>query len=550
MNKDMEAKDYKSNNRSRGNKPKNGKGSSRKSNKSWNSDREAREYAASNTCNDPSWYVPTDQTLVDVASISYNNPLGLKTGNEGKYTMYYNTGTSKYTIANRVPGVASIELIPTIGSAIDETSPVNIAAMNIYSAIRRANSGAKNYDAPDLMQTILAVSSAYSAISWLMRLYGYANVYSSVNRYIPKCLIEANHVDFESILSNLQDFRTRINLLVLQLNAIYVPKGLPLFDRWFHMYEKCYADSMTPQAQIYQYVPGGFFSRDDTTGDLNFMKLPYHNTSKLMPYNEIINYVSGLINSLLYSEDVGTMSGDILKAFGEGGIYAAPMLPDNYAVVPDLSDEIRTQFENAVILGIDYSRTNLVIEQDTNKTYLQSTYQISTFGQVGGNSNGKFINFHKSEITPADTMVATRLAACFTSKRNSNNEWDVKLNAFGSEIAANCIISTYVTETDGSQSVMHLPVFTFANIANDAHTDASFAALTILQKVQLASAFDWFPEIRLNVQTKDTALSGNPITYLQYMGSSWDYDRGTYIDEYRLGLMHEAALFGEFGIPR
>lgn len=549
-NEVKDVKDSKNERPSNGNQSRGRRHSNKANRRNSRDEKVVKSYAASNNCNDPNWYIPSDQVLSDVASISYNNPLGIKTGNAGAYNMYYGNIAPDSTAGDRVPGVASIELLPTVGYTADETSAVNIAAMNLYSAIRRSNSGAKNYDAPDLMETILAVGSAYSAISWLMRIYGYANVYSSMNRYIPKCLIESNHVNFESVLNNLSDFRARINLLVLQLNAIYVPKGLPIFDRWFHMYEKCFADSATPQAQIYQYVPAGFYLRDDTTGDLQIMNLPYHSTGKLMTYVEITDYVANLINALLYSEDVGTMSGDVLKAFGEGGIYTAPMVPDGYAVVPDLSDEIRSQFENAVILGIDYTRSSLKITQDASKAYLKSAYQLSVYKQVGGDARGKFINFHKTDITPGDTMVATRLATCYTCSRNANEEWDVNLLAFGSEIAANCIISTYVSTNNGAQKVVHVPVFTFSNVAEGAHTNASFAAITALQKVQIAAAFDWFPELRINVQSDDVVQDVSPVGYLNYMGSVWDYDRGTFIDEYRLGLMHTTALFGEFGVPR
>lgn len=98
------------------------------------SDSTKRDYR-DNLCNDPRWYIPTDQNLADVATFSFNHPAGYRNGNHRYYTPY--TDNSSFFSKNRtetVPGVASLVLMPTIGMALDQTDAVNIAAVNMYGA--------------------------------------------------------------------------------------------------------------------------------------------------------------------------------------------------------------------------------------------------------------------------------------------------------------------------------------------------------------------------------------------------------------------------------
>lgn len=544
--KEQNPKNGGNNKRSRNNKSGKRINNSNKSmRKDYTSDAEAKAYAARNTCNDPEWYVPTDRNLADVASFSYNTILGQSTGNSGVYTP---TGNG---FGNYVPGIASFRLIPTIGFATDETSPVNIAAINLYSDIRRANSGAKNYDAPDLMSVILAMGQVYSCMSWLFRIYGLTNVYSSQNRYIPRALVTAQGVNFDSILENQADFRARLNTLVLQVNSIYVPKGMPLFDRWWRIYEKIYADSSTATAQIYQAIPVGFYLRDDTTGDLTFTQLPWTDANNhQLDYQTLITYATNMVNSLLYSEDVGTISGDVLKAFGDSGIYRLPMIPEDYVVTPDLSDEIRSQFENAKVFNLNLSNSSLIITQNADKAYLEASYTLINNHGCPGMSGGKLLNFHKSDITPADSMVASRFVPGVKACVYSGNGWDITLSSVGSEIVASVIITTF--QGDG---LHHFFYGGSAVINTNNKAQLPGIDYNTFFELRYISAFDWFPEIRLYLADQP-AESGvpsngtNDIDIVSYWGSILDYDKYTYLSEKNIDDLNAIATLGLFGIPR
>lgn len=71
-----------------------------------------------------------------------------------------------------VPGIMTFMYAPSIGVAFStDSAAINVAAKNIYAYVRFANSGARNYDAPNLMTYLLALDSAYQIYACGVRLY-------------------------------------------------------------------------------------------------------------------------------------------------------------------------------------------------------------------------------------------------------------------------------------------------------------------------------------------------------------------------------------------
>lgn len=151
---------------------------------------------ATKAINDISWYAKTPQLLRDAASLSFNNALGAVV--QEFNTQYNVSGEVNVTLAstiNRLPGIIRFRYAPVPGVANDYTSPVNLAAQNQYTFIRHANSGAKNYDAPDLMLYFMAINSIYNMINLGKRAYGLAMTYDQRNYYLPKGIVEAAGFD-------------------------------------------------------------------------------------------------------------------------------------------------------------------------------------------------------------------------------------------------------------------------------------------------------------------------------------------------------------------
>lgn len=171
--------------------------------------------------NDPQWYAADPALLRDSASYPFSWPYGTKIG--------YPSMVSKRS--NVVPGVMALHVCPTLGKSEDSYSPLNVAAASMYSFIRHANSGHSNYDAPDLMLFVTAMSQIYSAINWAQRLYALAMLYDQKNRYMPKALIKANGVDPDSIINNLSNYRYWLNTVINKAASLAVPANLTIFSR-------------------------------------------------------------------------------------------------------------------------------------------------------------------------------------------------------------------------------------------------------------------------------------------------------------------------------
>lgn len=126
----------------------------------------------------------------------------------------------------------AIRYIPTIGtSSSAEASAANIAAKNIYSYVRYANSGARNYEANDLMMYLLAMDSAYTFYAYLCGIYSAAKNANGANWYQPVTMVTALGADYKSVSRNLANMRAYINQFAQRLSAFYVPSQMPIYSR-------------------------------------------------------------------------------------------------------------------------------------------------------------------------------------------------------------------------------------------------------------------------------------------------------------------------------
>nr|QXV86462.1 capsid protein [Rat picobirnavirus] len=401
--------------------------------------------------NDPRWYSLNDQLLFDTANVPYSWPLGNRL-NLGPY------GSGLNNIS--LPGVMSFHLMPMIGISKDGNSPVNTAARNIYSFVRHANSGARNYDAPDLMMYLLAMDSLYSYISFLKRIYGTINTYNPENYYYPKAIVAAMNVDFDDIQQNLADFRAYINMLCVKVGSLCVPASMSYMAKHMWMYEGLYSDSPSSKAQTYLFAPYGFlkWGRNATSqaSELSFIPMTGLSSGRLKRA-DLYNIAEELFNAVIIEEDVGIMSGDILKAFGKEAVFKLDLISETYTVLPSYDMEVLDQIQNMIMVGDLWSaqgsnnKGTVVVTQDTtvDTGYIISNprfcytdeIQDATYRPNGLNylASNKIVTFQYDNVTTYNTMEATRMCTSIdpTTEEfdNKNQVWSWELVSCGSEVA-------------------------------------------------------------------------------------------------------------------
>lgn len=566
------------------------------------------------TDNDPMWYAVNEQLLKDVGSYSFTWPLGdrLPYSND---EIYGN---------NAIPGIFAIYTNFTPGVAVNQNSPVNTAARNIYSYVRHANSGHANYDAPDLMLYLLAMDSIYAFHSFLKRVYGVASVFTYENRYLNEALLRAMRVNPQSVRSNLADLRAFINLYAVKIGSLCIPNSMPFMARHMWMYQNYYVDSDTPKAQIYLYTPNMFFryGLDSTGKGMLYNDSFSRENDAEWNVDDLIQYGYQLIDAVLASEDMNIMSGDILKAFGADGVYKSYGIEETYQVLPTYSPEVQSQIENLTALG-NVVRSQTPENPVSNGESTCNVYQVMVPSSDGVDSylytnpnftfitelrtavdpantvkqyfdvmesamqnllkawsNERMINMHKTDVTPSDVMVATRL--CNTATLADSENLQLNSTTLGSDYVTHCAIYWYaynpttqtraLSQITGISQMLALGEWaaempsTVPNAAGyttlkaevaQAATNTAASATRLKNLMTMIANFDWHPQfhvydcgVSITSVPDTTDYAGGVDSAVHTLVPFVDTDTYALIDTMNLENMATVALLSEFNVPQ
>lgn len=512
--------------------------------------------------NDPQWYFKQDSLLKDVASFSYSKPLGTpifanKDIRDARFQL---------TAANSVPGLMAITLVPTVGISLNAQSPLNLGAQNIYTRVRYKNSGAANYDAPDLMLYYIAMSSLYSAWNWAKRIYGYASLYSQVNWYRPSAYAKAENIDLKDIVANLSNYRAELNMLANEISAFCVPAVFNYMVRESWLYSNIYMDAETTKAQEYMFTPACFYRYDETSSPQGGMLVPISvslfGETTMVTHTAIINMIRTMINALQYSSDIGNMSGDTLKEFGSDLFTLSHIDPD-FAIEPVYNKEVLSQIENLTWTphwqkSTEYANKKSdpwVIRQDPNTNFIKYQPTFTTIYRPSAR-DGIYLNFHWDNPTPEDVIVASRINVIMVG----NTEPDptkIILTSCGSEICIGVSVIYYATDADiekkytsavdmklyklelgtmwlGSESIP--PTW-------QSWVDGNKKAALMLYAW---TAFDWAPALYSYIKTETQSTQPQIYTMLPDLR---DWDVYTHVGEEALDALNMLALLSMFNVP-
>lgn len=390
--------------------------------------------------NNPSWYYPNTQLLNAAASLPFSNLQGLSV----------DLWTENLTSLNEMPfpGIAQLNYVPSLGCTKAAVDGPTMAARYIYSFVRHANSGSRNYEAPDLYMYIMAWCSAASVIEEMKRVYGTMRAFIPKNRFYPAAMVTAMGGDFNNLSGNLPAFRALINLNVARLNALKIPAGLPILERWKQLATTYYMDGKTTKCQL--YVPKMLYAlKWEQTAMETGSALSYYDFEDDPCYYSIEacqQILDDLLGSMIENEDLGIMSGDILKAYGEGNCASLSMIDDDYICLPVESDEMLYQIHNAEFVGTP-TFTDYIHAWQTPEGVIQSE---TTFLDNGTSINGIYnlpwrkgcLDFYKADPTPEDVIVATRwmYAGRAPSEKEGAPETLYTVTDTGSDIMCYCRI--------------------------------------------------------------------------------------------------------------
>lgn len=524
-------------------KPSNKKGRLRDVNtkfegKSISRDEDVREDVRNRQENDPAWYGVSKQMVNDAARISFNNPAGLKVP-VWDLSTWGVQNTDAFT--NRaVPGIMAFDYIYGPGLSGDNSSAVNLAAKNLYAYVRHVNSGHSNYEPADLMMYLNAVLSGYVMYAWLVRAYGVTLTYKQSNRYYNKALLEAMGFDAADVERHLPQFRFAINKLVRKLGTLPLPLNLNVIKRQTWLPSQLIEDTNSAKAQLYLFNPAGFYTYEETSIDPDTgLAIPGYlkwrtrtdvdlvgSVHTIWTVQDIEHATEYLCDKLRSSEDIGIISGDIIKAYGSN-VFQLSEIDESFRVEPYCSDEVLHQIHNITIIG---QCTNLDITQTTGtnggaviwmpqmNNYAASSHAYDKVYKAFFD-NMRILSMHMDNPSPDDVMVATRLMSIDT------------LGTGNPKIGTEAVISGKVYQLINGNT-------------NFVSFDSTISTSITPGTIALISAFDWYPVIYKydcsGTYASPTLTAANVFAEL---------DNYTYIDGETLSKMHEAAVLSLWDVP-
>lgn len=516
-------------------------------------------YGKSNSCddddlksktNDPQWYAASPAILRDAASIPFSWAVGTPIDMGGSTKGLFSSDTHNEFF---VPGIQTMTIVPSIGYTSGATSPINVAATATYSFVRHANSGHANYDSPDLMLYLLAMSQVYSAINWLMRIYGCATLYAQRNRYLPQALLAAQRCKADDIMSHLADFRYGINVLISKAASLAVPASMTIFQRHAFLYQNIYTEGTSIKDQLYMYVPAGFwkfgYSPVDSAGELGFSQL----TSSSMTVQSLIDYVNGLLTPILESEDMNIMSGDVLKAYGDGGIIKLQALNEVYPITPIFDIAVLEQMKNATIINV--TPQTCAINQNSNHQYLSSNPRYLGDAEISDATvkdnmlyrwtENRLLTTTTSEVTPELVIESTRLMVSGEYVPAKGEDAAYVRVYSGSEICISCTWWTYDWDTfHENVTLRNYAMHEMQKLDSSYWTSpTSINNSSLFLGLATMSHFRFHPCMRIWITSSATGK-----TVSQY-GTFFDVDNYAVLHSDTIKRLHEAALMNMLAVP-
>lgn len=488
-----------------------------------------------------SWYDKNPQALTSAASISTMFPTG----------SLYPWTKGKNIEDAAVPAVMSIQLKPML---LPDDPALNQAAQSLYSFVVHANSRNKSYDPSDLMLMTLGGAFIFSALAKGIRAYGCMTAFNSENSQLPEQLIKAQGFDYTDLVANYSHMCSDINLRIARSRDIWIPKDIPLLERWFWLNTNVYVDSESIKDQMYVLKLDQMYKVDEigstTGGRLARVTTPDLGAwgSGRVKWNEYLSMLDEMFDAFMQSQDRGTMTGDMLKAYGISGMYQLSEIDPGYKVLVTYDPEVLTQIMNATVAPLCIMSS---IEQNPNTSTLTPKYdciQGTTGNIITPTATYKAedmipdyapLNFKFSTApTPQQVVEATRLTALGRLKVATAADSTKYINiphTCGTEVVNR--ITVFRKGYDNKGAVYYS---TYNNIGNTPRNDSTLVP------------FDWRPNgLKMeyeNVSTEDSSTV-SAMTPVYIKDVYCELENMSPLHWSTLQRINQVCIYSLFGVP-
>jgi hypothetical protein len=460
----------------------------------------------SKAANEPEFYFRYPELMKHVTNIPFNVIANLP-------APLSNEGTFNY------PNVVILEIQPLSPCAptasAQRNTNMNQFMQDFYAAVRRENSGARNYDPADLTRFIFAMAEVFKRINFLQRFYYMMNYYSPINRAFPIMLFDMMNIDYKSFRDNQAEFAARLDTLITRAATMFVPSDVMYLKRMAMIYSKYYIDTEDQRDTIYVPMPAyekSFLTLDATENliwDNGGMQNP---ATRATTMDDLMTSAEQFVDKVLSSQDFGIMQGDILHAFPNANYTKLQALDPKVSMPPVYDKAMLMQFHNADILyWSNYNQAGKPwLGFDTNGLPIGS-YQFNPATAYA--TRACYEERAASEVGVHPSSGADRKEAflCLDSETTSP-EWIVECTRMKAECGIDCIASLRVYMALDSDVVDEI-ASKWGTTVSDADRDArkgSFPYIPVCANgnyEQHNTAYSWIDSINSTWSTTSVPLN-------------------------------------------
>lgn len=487
------------------------------------------EEVAAKPFNDPVWYFKYPELMQAAARV----PFVKRPGTIIKDAFNSNYEGTATVQPIEVPGVLTMQFVPTIGKSNKNIDPASLTAKELYSSVRSQFSSALNADAPDMLIQVMALDSIYAYIAAIKRMYRVLNSVSVDNYVMPNGLLVAMGIKEELIpllQANKSNLYGTINTLVRMCQKFICPAAFPVMDRHYWMCDNVFMDAPSQAGQMYLFMPHGFNKfalvqnpQGELSGGLEYTPWDLANQTADTIVNYIYSFGADLIESLSAWESAYDINGYFTKAFGDNKFIISEIgLMDT--VDAKYSTEVLMQIQNSTSVPVATGATTTYIvdnqvSQDplTNAVICNPKLTVTTLSNVetASATGGGIINIPLG-VSPSPELVveATRLKSLYTIETGISRS---EPNVFDVNCATEFIVRKDLTlpnANPASSTDQWTTQYISGLIVADFTTDFYYAGGSLLHSIR-ATWFNDFPMTPIMIV--DTTPDGTR-TAVEYFG--------------------------------
>lgn len=478
-------------------------------------------YSKTKGSNDLTWHTPDAELLRRTANIPWSYQTGEMVQNNRSIC---GLADEDPTYVSQ-PGFMAIRTLMSVGSFGDtwayQNAPTYTAANSLLTTMRARTRVRNTYDAPDVLMLMLAMDNIYGTVAWFKRLAATVRMYTYQNHYMPRDLLKAQGVDPDWFEKNQYTFVTQLNVIISEINKVYIPSRMHLFELHNQRFSNYYTEGESIKDQIYFFTPA-FISEIDynATADYQSMIKPigcfpgtYTRTDgvftgctynaqgwQTMTGDVLLDMLRQMLRKVIEHDSTADITGDMENAFGTTERFILSNCDPDAIAAPIFDEEILETIHNtAVLYGPraiyqSYNSESTVpyfcTVQDVN------TNRIGTYDEfrVQRNDAVKQIIFNEScfniidvhrDPSPEKTFAITRLRPVVRGRYDGLDAYVEQLE-FGADLVCNVEVY-YYSIVNGVNTLQKLGMDTVTVVSSNAKllgTLAPFHYRPLLMPVQ------------------------------------------------------------------